>query len=96
MNVSFKVAGRVAYVQNCKLKIKKFSFFSLGVCPKLSALLETKSAYLEQAKYCIDEYLSAISRGGELRFASEMLAKANYAVRQARAVDFYLQQGEKA
>lgn len=96
MDVSFKVVSRVADVKNGQLKIKKFSFFRLGVCPKLSVLLETRTAYLEQAKYCIDEYLSAISGGGKLHFASEMLAKANYAVRQAEAVEFFLQPGEKA
>lgn len=90
MNVSFKVVAMVAHVHNCELKIKRFQRFEI----KENMLRKTYLAYLEQAKYCIDEYLSAISRGGELRFAATMLAKANYAVRQARNVDFYLQRGE--
>lgn len=91
---SIKVVGLVADIRNRELKIKRFNRYDVK-WDKIT-LRKLKYAYLEQAQYCIEEYFSAISEGGKLNFALNILSKATYAVQQAKIVDFFIQEEESA
>lgn len=89
MDCSIKINTLAAEIRNGECVIKKFDPYAT----RNQDYHKLKLAYLEQAKYCIDEYYSVIQSGRldekSLYSASRFLAKAVYAVRQAKSASYY-------
>lgn len=85
MNYQIKINSLAAGIRNGEAVINRFyPYFR-----KNKDFGEIRRAYLEQAGYCIDCYRSMIADGSDLHQAARMLAKAVYAVRQAKSAEYY-------
>jgi len=85
MNYQIRINSLAAGIRNGEAVITRFDAYTT----KNQDFRKIRLAYLEQAGYCIDAYRSMIADGSDLYQAARMLAKAVYAVRQARSAEFY-------